>query len=132
MNGVNSQMVTKITGKTIREEATEATRTCDLLTSIRATRMKWLGQILRMGEDRLVKKAVKTLYKNRKFGDTLMDAPTAPWRELCNMASDEKGWQQRVRAIKDKVYLKTTSKNSEKGGIKKRKKRREGERKRRG
>ena len=66
LNGANSQMVSKITGKTIREEATEATRTYDIIASIRATRMRWLGQILRMGEDRLLKKAVKTLFQDRK------------------------------------------------------------------
>ena len=75
INGANSSMVAKITGKAMREEASEATRTYDLLASIRATRIKWLGQILRMGEDRLLKKAVRTLFQNRKFGDILMDMP---------------------------------------------------------
>ena len=40
LNGANSQMVSKITGKTIREEAAEATRTYDIIASIRATRMR--------------------------------------------------------------------------------------------
>ena len=92
INGANSQMVAKITDKPMWEEASEATRTYDLLASIRATRMKWLGQILRMGEDRLVKKAVWTHFQNREFGDILMDVPmSVTWCELCIMASDEKG-----------------------------------------
>ena len=58
LNGANSQMVAQITGKTIREEATTATKTYDLMASIRARRLQWLGDILRMEEGRLVKKAV--------------------------------------------------------------------------
>ena len=117
LNGANSSMAAKITGKTIREEVTEATRTYDLLASIRATRLRWLGQILRMGEDRLIKKAVKTLFKNRKYGDILTDTPiSASWSDLCKMVADEKGWQDRVRAIKDTVHIKTTSTKSKKRG----------------
>ena len=85
-------MVIKTTGKSIKEEATEGSRTHDLASSIRVTRLRWMGQILRMGENRLVvKKTVKTLCVGHKHGDTLMDAPTASWKELCNMVVDEKG-----------------------------------------
>ena len=127
LNGANSQMVSKITGKTIREEAVETTRTHDIIASIRATRMRWLGQILRMEEDRLLKKAVKTLYKGRREGDILMDTPAVPWRELCKMAADEKGWQARVRAIKEKVHIKT--KSSAKGGSRSKKLKKENKKK---
>ena len=127
LNGANSQMVAIITDKTIREEATEATRTYDLVASIRATRLRWLGQILRMEEDRLVKKAVKTLHQDRRVGDILIDAPKASWRELCIMAADEKGWQQKVNAIKDNVHFTIKSKKKKKsdGGGKKRRQRSE-------
>ena len=92
LNGANSQMVAKITGNTIRAEASAATRTYDLVASIRATRLRWLGQILRMDEGRMVKKAVRLMHGQRKEGDLLMDTPaTATWQELCDMAADEKG-----------------------------------------
>ena len=128
-HGANSQMVAIITGKTIREEATEATRTYDLVASIRATRLRWLGQILRMGEDRLVKKAVRTLHMDGRVGDILMDAPKATWRELCLMAADEKGWQQKVNAIKANVHFTIKSKTRKKGGEDGGKKRRERDKK---
>ena len=74
INGANSKMVAAITGRTIREEATEV-RTCDAVTGIRATRQKCLGCILRMDPKRMVHIAVKKLYANRLEGDLLMDVP---------------------------------------------------------
>ena len=57
----------------------------------------------------------------------LMDTPAVPWRELCKMAADEKGWQARVRAIKEKVYIKT--KSSAKGGSRSKKLKKENKKK---
>ena len=76
INGANSKMVAAITGKTIREEATEGSRTYDAVAGIRVTRLKWLGFILRMDGKRMVRAAVEKLYANRLEGDLLMDAPT--------------------------------------------------------
>ena len=56
-----------------------------------------------------------------------MDTPVVPWRELCKMAADEKGWQARVMAIKGKVYIKT--KSSAKGGNGSKKPRKESKKK---
>ena len=103
-------MVSAITGRTIREEATKG-KTYDVVTVIRATRLRWLDHILRMqkrksGEERLIKKAVKVLHANRSPGDLLMDAPeTASWEELISLAEDKKEWQHRVRAIKDQIRM---------------------------
>ena len=47
INGAHSRMMSVITGKTPREEATRGTQTIDLLTRIRARRLQWLGKILR-------------------------------------------------------------------------------------
>ena len=106
LNGANSKMVAAITKKTIKEEATEETRTYDLVASIRANRLRWLGNILRMDDERLLKKAAQQMFGQRKEGDLLMDAPAAnTWQELCKMASDEKEWGAKVRAIKDTVRL---------------------------
>ena len=105
INGANSQMVAVITNNTPKEEATESTRTFDLIASIRAKRLKWLGLILRMDEGRMLKSAVKLMYDNRKEGDLLMDVPTASsWEGLCNMAKNEKEWGKKVKQIKDKVH----------------------------
>ena len=91
LNGANSKMVSVITGRHIREEVSEG-KTYDVVAGIRATRMRWLGQILQMNEGRLVHQAVKMMYGNRKEGDMLMDAPkSATWVELKKMAVADKG-----------------------------------------
>ena len=46
INGANAFMLSHITGKTKREEATTATTTFDILAWIRARRLKWAGHIL--------------------------------------------------------------------------------------
>ena len=125
LNGANSRMVSAITGRPIREEATPG-KTYDVVAGIRATRLRWLGCILRLqkrkGEDRLVKKAVKMLYHNSSAGDILMDAPaTTSWDELCEMAEDKKEWQGRVRAIKDVVHIVATRSKGKGKGERKRK-----------
>ena len=111
INGANSKMVSTITGRTIQEEAAKNGKTYDAVAGIRATRLRWLGHILRMkktkgGEERMIKKAVKHLYHNRAEGDILMDAPnSASWEELTKMAENRQRWQTGVRAIKDTVNI---------------------------
>ena len=68
---------------------------------IRARRLQWLGHILRLGQERQIKQAVFEMYKSRKQGDLLMDAPTASsWRELCTYTMDREYWRARVRKMK--------------------------------
>ena len=74
LNFANSKMVSSITGRTIHEEASTG-KTYDVIAGIRVTRMRWLGKILRMDDNRLIQRAVKMIYHNRRDGDILMDAP---------------------------------------------------------
>ena len=68
---------------------------------IRSRRLQWLGIILRMGTDRRLKQAIFEMFKNRKEGDMLMDAPqTTSWRELQASTFDEEFWRVRVRSIR--------------------------------
>ena len=118
-------MVSGITGRAVHDEAKKEGKTYDLVAAIRAKRLWWLGQILRMKDDRMVLKATKMMYSNRKDGDILMDAPQAgSWGELRAMATADKGkvWQQLVREIKDGIYIQATKgKGKDKGKNKKRK-----------
>jgi len=100
LNGANSSMVSKITGRTIRDEATEG-KTFDLVRWIRARKLQWLGHILRMGEERKIKRAIYVMFKTPQPGDMLMDAPQVDsWYELCAYGCDREYWKARVRALR--------------------------------
>ena len=75
LNGANAHMVSAITGRTVQQEASAKWRTFDLVKWIRARRLQWLGHILRLGPERLIKQAVFEMYKNRQDGDLMMDSP---------------------------------------------------------
>ena len=91
INGVNSRMVSIVTGQTQKEEATAGARSFDIVRAIRARRLQWMGQILRMDPDRLLIKAVRLMYDKRAEGDILSDAPTTDtWAELKAWVADEK------------------------------------------
>ena len=95
-------MVSIITGKTVREESAGG-KSFDLVKWIRARKLQWLGHILRMGQDRMLKQAmhIYEMFKARQAGDMLMDAPeTSSWRELCTYACDRDYWRMRVRALR--------------------------------
>ena len=101
INGANAQMMAGITGNTPHQEASPKSRTFDIVLWIRARRLQWLGHILRMGKERLLKRAIYEMFKNRKQGDMLMDAPThKTWRELCTYAVDRDYWRTRVRSMR--------------------------------
>ena len=94
LNGANSKMVSRITGRPIREEASASSKTFDVVKWIRARRLQWVGHILRFkteDEERLIYKAVEYIYANRKQGDLLMDIPPhSSWQHLKKLASDRK------------------------------------------
>ena len=122
LNGANSKMVSAITDRTIREEATPD-KTYDVIAGIRATRLRWVGSILRLlkrnGEERIIKKAVRAMYNNRMEGDILMDVPaTDSWEALCKLAEDRKEWKGQVRAIKDTIYIVVTKGKKNKNKVK--------------
>ena len=101
LNGVNSRMVSIITGKTPHEEASDGTRSFDLVRAVRSRRLSWLGHILRMDQDRLLVKAVKHLYEDGNEGDILMDTPTtSSWDELPKWVADRKKWRMRVYKVR--------------------------------
>ena len=102
LNGANASMLAIITGKTVHEESSDDTRTFDLVKWVRARRLQWLGHILRMGMERLLKRAVYGMFMLPQDGDLMMDAPTlnCSWRQLCKYAEDREYWRVLVRALK--------------------------------
>ena len=69
------QCVTLITGKSIRDEARACTTTFNLVRNIRRRRLKWLGKILRNGEDKLTYNAILDQHSMDRPVNLLMDAP---------------------------------------------------------
>ena len=94
LNGANASMVSVLTGKTPHQEASVKWMTFNIVAWVRARRLQWLGHILRMGPERKLKQAVFEMFKHRKEGDMLMDAPNhKSWRELCTQAMDRERWR---------------------------------------
>ena len=120
LNGANSRMLSRITKRTVHEEASSATRTFDVIASIRARRHQWVGHILRLAPDRMIYMALKHMHTHRSEGDLLMDTPPElTWDELVQLASGDVGrdrWRQRVCNIANgnKVIVEAPSNTSEK------------------
>ena len=100
LSGFNSRRLHRITGRSYQEEA--ATPSYDLLTAVRTRRHHWLGHILRMPADRLVRRAVLALGQRDgppyQPGSILMDKPL-PLTELLQRAADRRGWARDGRSL---------------------------------
>ena len=93
INGVNSKMLARFTGKTIPQEARATSSSFNLVKHIRVRRLKWLGHILRAGPDRLIYQAVEEQRRLGLPGNLLMDAPPHnSLTELAIQAKDRASW----------------------------------------
>ena len=91
LNGFNSRQLHRITGRSYRDEATKPSY--DLLTAVRTRRHHWLGHILRMPADRLVRRAVLAL--GQRAGP-----PYQPGSLLMvQRAADRRGWARDGRSL---------------------------------
>ena len=93
INGANSKMLARFTGKTIPQEARASSSTFNLVKHIRVRRLKWLGHILRAGPDRLIYQAVEEQRRLGFPGNLGMDAP--PHNSLTDLAiraQDRAAW----------------------------------------
>ena len=117
INGTNAFMLSHITGKTKREEATMDTTTFDIIAWIRARRLRWVGHIMRMdknsnNEPRQIKETLKVIFENRQDGDILMDVHESTWSALQKAAADKDSWRARVRILKNKARATTKKKRT--------------------
>ena len=95
LNGANSQMLSRITGQTVRQEARSCTTSHDILKHIRTMRMKYLGSILRGDPNSLTYCAVRLQYDMGTPGNLLMDAPPHEnWTDLVVMTHDTAFWKK--------------------------------------
>ena len=100
INGANSQMLSRITGHSVMQEARRATTSHDILTHIRRMRLTWLGQILRANPDSMLFKAVEMQRDMGMTGSILMDAPFhQDLQELRSYAMDKAFRNEQIKNI---------------------------------
>ena len=114
INGANAYMLSHVTGKTKHEEAAAATTTFNIISWIRARRLKWVGHILRLDDKRLIKKTLRVIFDNRQEVDILMDVQETSWDALQKAATDRDMWRSRVRKLKVEAQRRTIPRNKRK------------------
>ena len=95
INGANARCLSRFTGQDAHAEASARTRTFDLVGAIRKRRFVYLGHILRMKGERLVKHAVERQFAHQQPGNMFHDIPshyTLP--QICQMAANRKLWKK--------------------------------------
>ena len=93
-------LTSRITGKSIPQEARAATTSHNLVRCIRKVRYKYLGYILRSDPDRLTYRAVTQKYLMNEGGSILMDAPPhTSLQHLTHLAMDKATWNAGTAAI---------------------------------
>ena len=100
--GANSRMLAWFTGKTIAQEARPATTSLNVISRIRARRLRWVGHLLRLGPEYPPYHALKVQHDMNKEGNILMDAPPHDtFEELTTIAEDRALWRERVNTIRE-------------------------------
>ena len=100
INGFNSRCLHAITKADYRETATNPI--FDLMLAIRCRRMRFLGHILRMDTDRLVRRTLAAYVHGGEHvppGSLLEDCEPLMFEDLAIQARDRKEWQKRVQAL---------------------------------
>ena len=93
-NGCNSRMLARITGRDVQSEARSATSSFDLVKSIRIRRLRWLGQILRGDQSRLLFKTIQQQHVMKDPGNLFMDTPNhLSLEDLIVLANDKTYWK---------------------------------------
>ena len=94
LNGANARCLSRFTGKDAHQEASVRTRSYDLVTAVMLRRRKWLGHILRMGDERLVKLAAGVQH-DREVEDNLFAGTPAgmSYADLVGLAGDRVAWK---------------------------------------
>ena len=100
INGANSRMLSRFTGKSIPAEARPATCSLNLIHKIRQRRLRWVGHILRQGPGHITYTALAAQSLRNIQGSLLMDAPPhAKLDDLIHLAMDRAAWNAMVRHI---------------------------------
>ena len=100
INGANSVMLARITGKSIPTEARSQTTSFNLVKKIRERRLRWLGHIIRAGPDSIMYQALVVQHSMGHSGNLMMDAPPHDSIDsLRPIANDRAQWKALVRKL---------------------------------
>ena len=103
INGFNSRCLHFITGKSYREKAVNPD--FNLLRSIRQRRLRYLGHILRLPPDRLLRRSLFAYiagWDTVPEGSLIADCPPGlSLEDLAEIAADRKSWAEMVDNICD-------------------------------
>ena len=87
-------MLSHITNRSHHDEANKTTTTFNIISWIRARRLRWVGHILRLydetkqhSEQQLLFQAALHIFENPRDGDLMMDVPADQWQELLKLPS---------------------------------------------
>ena len=100
VNGFNSRCLHIITGESYRETATKPA--VDLILQIRRRRMRYLGHLLRMPPERLVRRTLMAYIdggRNIPAGSLFMDCGAESIEDIINSAMNRKLWSERVMSL---------------------------------
>jgi len=101
INGFNSRCLHNITFRPYREEAVDPS--FDLVSAIKLRRLRWLGHILRMPDDRLLRKVVCSLASSGPpypDGSIFMDC-SLPLDQLVLESTDRAAWRRKIRPLSE-------------------------------
>ena len=95
LNGANTRCLSRITARSPHVEASARTRTYDLVRDVRKRRHIWLGHILRMKGDRLLKVAVEAQFNLKSEGNLFMDVPQhLTFNQVQHRAQYRRRWKE--------------------------------------
>jgi hypothetical protein len=102
LRGWNARCLAAMTGRGFRDETVDPT--FDLISRLRARRLRWAGHILRMEEPNLMRRvllaSVDLGLEGKAQGGILADAPAfESVEQLLLLAQDKKEWRETVRAL---------------------------------
>ena len=107
INGANAFMLSHITGKTKKEEATVETMTFNMFAWIRTRRLRRVGHILRLKNERLIKQTLKVIWDHKQEGDILVDVEEDDWDRLQKLSANRDKWKAKVNKLKTEARRKT-------------------------
>ena len=100
INGANARCLSRFTGQDAHAEASARTRTYDLVGAIRKRRFVYLGHILRMQGERLVKHAVGRQFEHEQPGNMFHDIPARySLSQVQHVAKNRRLWKRLAEKI---------------------------------